>query len=96
MAAPTPIVFAPDERAYFPELVRTQAGYAALPVMGRRRRVWLDLNTGRSRARPPVVVETRTFDRDFMPAGIYRCASEAGRATQITRVEIDRVHGRPA
>jgi hypothetical protein len=50
--------------------------------MGKRRTMWLDVNTGRAGARPPVVIETWTFDRDFMPAGILRCATEAGKAVE--------------
>jgi hypothetical protein len=65
MAAPEPIALPAKERAYLRELARKQAGYAALPVMERRRRMWLDLNTGRSGARPPAVVEIarREIDR---------------------------------
>jgi hypothetical protein len=72
-----------EEREYLRELARKQARYAALPVMERRKRMWYDLNDGRagaggSDARPPVVIETWTFDRDFMPAGVLRCKSETG------------------
>ncbi|MBI4024319.1 MAG: hypothetical protein HY360_05015, partial [Verrucomicrobia bacterium] len=34
-------------------------------------------------ARPPVVIETWTFDRDFMPESVFHCVSEDGR--QIER-----------
>ena len=49
------------------DLAFRQAEYAALPVMEERRRQWFDLNAGRTDARPPVVIETWTFDRDFLP-----------------------------
>jgi hypothetical protein len=71
-----------NERTYLRELARKQAAYAALPVMAQRRQMWRDLNDGRPGARPPVVVETWTFDRDFMPAKVFRCASETGRSIE--------------
>jgi hypothetical protein len=76
-----------SERTYLRELAGKQAGYAALPVMAERKRMWYDLNDARSGARPPVIVEARTFDRDFLPEGVWRCASEAGRKieTQLLR-----------
>ncbi len=72
----------PEERTYLRELARKQASYAALPVMEKRRRMWFDLNSGSGGTRSPVVVETWTFDRDFMPPGILRCASEAGKTVE--------------
>lgn len=70
----------PDsERAYLRELAARQAEIAALPVMADRKRMWYDLNDGRPGARPPVVIETWTFDRDFMPEAVFRCESEVGR-----------------
>jgi hypothetical protein len=71
-----------DERAYLRDLAHKQAEYAALPVMAQREQMWYDLNDGRLGARPPVIVETWTFDRDFMPASVFRCTSEAGRAIE--------------
>ena len=71
-----------DERRYLRELARRQAGYAALPVMERRKQMWYDLNDGRTGAQPPFVVETWTFDRDFMPERVYCCFSETGRAVE--------------
>ena len=71
-----------EEREYLRELARKQAGYAALPVMERRKRMWYDLNDGARGARPPVVIETWTFDRDFMPAGVLRCKSETGKGIE--------------
>ncbi|MBI2505709.1 MAG: hypothetical protein HYW07_21050, partial [Candidatus Latescibacteria bacterium] len=57
-----------NERLYLRELARKQAEYAALPVMAERKQMWYDLNDGKPEVRPPVVIETGTFDRDFMPA----------------------------
>ena len=71
-----------DERAYLRNLAHRQAEYAALPVMAERKQMWYDLNDGRPGARPPVVIETWTFDRDFMPAGTLRCTTEAGRVIE--------------
>lgn len=67
------------ERTYLRELARKQAAYAALPVMAQRKRMWNDLNDGLPGARPPVVIETWTFDRDFLPASVFRCTSALGR-----------------
>lgn len=71
-----------EERSYLRTLAGKQAAYAALPVMARRKKMWYDLNEGRAGARPPVIVETWTFDRDFLPAGVFRCKSEAGRGIE--------------
>ena len=68
-----------DERAYLRELARKQAEIAALPIMAQRRQMWTDMNDGVPGTRPPFAIETWTFDRDFMPASIYRCASDYGR-----------------
>jgi len=70
------------ERAYLRDLASKQAAYAALPVMAHRKQMWYDLNDGRLGARPPIVVETWTFDRDFMPEGVFRCTSQAGRVIE--------------
>jgi hypothetical protein len=78
----------PDhERWHLRELAKKQAEYAALPVMEMRKRQWHDLNDGKPNARPPVVIETWTFDRDFMLPVPFHCTSEAGRAIewQLTR-----------
>ncbi len=71
-----------EERGYLRELAKKQAEYAALPVMAQRKQQWYDLNDGRPGARPPVIIETWTFDRDFMPDGIFRCTSQAGRMVE--------------
>jgi len=70
------------ERGYLRDLASQQAAAAALPIMVQRKQMWYDLNDGRPGARPPVVVETWTFDRDFMPDDVFRCASQAGRAVE--------------
>jgi hypothetical protein len=73
----------PDaDRAILHELAARQAEIAALPVMDDRKRMWYDLNDGRAGARPPVIIETWTFDRDFMPERIYRCTSDLGRSIE--------------
>src|ERR1035437_287904 len=74
-----PYALAENERRYLRKLAGRQAGIAALPVMEQRRRMWTDMNDGKPGARPPFVIETWTFDRDFMPASIFRCQSEYGR-----------------
>ena len=67
-----------EERHYLRDLAQKQAEYAALPVMAQRKQMWYDLNDGRSTERPPVIIETWTFDRDFMPESVYRCTSPTG------------------
>jgi hypothetical protein len=74
----------PDtERDYLREMAKRQAEIAALPLMDTRKQLWYDLNDGRPGARPPVIIETWTFDRDFMPPAIFQTESEVGR--QIER-----------
>jgi len=68
-----------NERRYLRSLAQRQADIAALPVMEQRRRLWTDMNDGKPGARPPFVIESWTFDRDFMPESIYQCKSEYGR-----------------
>ncbi|MHB9026483.1 MAG: uroporphyrinogen decarboxylase/cobalamine-independent methonine synthase family protein [Armatimonadota bacterium] len=67
------------ERAYLRELAKRQAEIAALPVMEQRRQLWTDMNDGRPGARPPFAIETWTFDRDFMPESLFKCATEYGK-----------------
>ena len=66
------------EREYLRELARRQAEIAALPIMEKRRQMWYTLND-EGNGTPPVVVETWTFDRDFMPESVYRCETTQGR-----------------
>ena len=80
------------ERTYLRELAKKQAEYAALPVMAERKQMWYDLNDARPGARPPVIVETWTFDRDFMPAEVFQCQSEAGRAIETKLLRNIRNH----
>ncbi len=70
------------ERTYLRDLAKKQADYAALPVMAERKKMWYALNDGSPTARPPVVIETWTFDRDFMPEGVFQCTSQAGKAIE--------------
>jgi len=68
-----------NERTYLRELAKKQAGYAALPVMAKRKKMWYALNDGQPGAIPPVVVETWTFERDFLPSSLLQCKTETGR-----------------
>ena len=68
-----------DEIAYLRGLAKRQAEIAALPIMEQRRKMWTNMNDGVLGARPPFVIETATFDRDFMPASVYQCTSDYGR-----------------
>ncbi len=71
-----------SDRQYLRGLAARQAEYAALPLMAERRQMWYDHNEGKPDAPTPVVIETWTFDRDFMPPGVLRCASDAGRGIE--------------
>ena len=71
-----------NERIYLRELAKRQAEYAVLPIMEKRKQMWYDLNDGHPGAVPPVVVETWTFDRDFLPESVYFCQSKIGRSVE--------------
>jgi hypothetical protein len=74
-----PYLLPPDDRTYLRGLAKRQAEIAALPAMTQRRQMWTDMNDGKPGTRPPFVLETWTFDRDFMPASIFHCQSDYGR-----------------
>lgn len=74
-----PYTLVEEERHYLRDLARRQAEIASLPVMAQRRQMWTDMNDGKPGTRPPFVIESWTFDRDFMPATIFRCQSDYGR-----------------
>ncbi|MFA4945708.1 MAG: hypothetical protein WC789_13545 [Lentisphaeria bacterium] len=82
----------PAERIYLRELARRQAEIAALPVMRERQRLWLEVNDARPGARPPFAIESWTFDRDFLPATLYRCQSEYGRRLETNFLRHIRHH----
>ncbi len=68
-----------EEREYLKNLAAKQAAYAKLPVMAKRKQQWTDLNDFNAIVKPPIVIETWTFDRDFMPGSVFRCTTETGR-----------------
>ncbi len=72
----------PGEREYLRQLAAKQAEQSALPVMEQRRRMWFALNDGQTGARPPVIIETGTFKREFLPEGTLRCSSDTGRSIE--------------
>ncbi|MHB9130992.1 MAG: uroporphyrinogen decarboxylase/cobalamine-independent methonine synthase family protein [Armatimonadota bacterium] len=74
-----PYTLPAEERVYLRALAKRQAEIAALAVMEQRKRMQTDKNDNKAGARPPFIIETWTFDRDFMPASIFRCTSEYGR-----------------
>jgi hypothetical protein len=80
------------ERARLRALAAKQAEYATLPVMEQRRRLWTDHNDGRPGTRPPVIVETCTFDRDFMPPSVFQCTTEEGRMIEAELLRHVRQH----
>lgn len=81
-----------NERQYLRSLAARQAEIAALPVMQERRKMWYDLNDGVPGARPPVIVETWTFDRDFLPGEVFKCESGFGRGIEYQLLRNIRNH----
>ncbi|MCX6068237.1 MAG: hypothetical protein NT121_21225 [Chloroflexi bacterium] len=77
----------PTERIYLRSLAARQAEIAALPIMEQRKHMWYALNDAQPGARPPVVIETWTFDRDFLPESVFQCLTPTGREieTQLLR-----------
>jgi hypothetical protein len=71
-----------EEATYLRSLAVKQADYAALPVMEQRKQMWTNLNDGKPGVRPPVIIETWTFDRDFMPEEVFRCTSAPARSIE--------------
>lgn len=68
-----------NERLYLRELAKRQAEIAALPVQAYRKKLWTAKNDAVPGARPPFAIEGWTFDRDFMPASLFKCESDYGR-----------------
>ncbi len=78
--------------AHLRNLARRQAEIAALPVMARRRRQWTAMNDAVPGTRPPFVIESWTFDRDFLPASLLRCTSDYGRQLEANFLRNIRHH----
>ena len=72
----------PGDRTRLRTLAEKQSHYAALEIMQQRKKMWYDLNDGRTGARPPVILETWTFNRDFMPQGVLQCTTETARSIE--------------
>lgn len=70
-----------SEKNYLRELAKKQLEYARLPVMDARKQTWVNLNTGKH-AVPPVVIETVTFEQDFMPAKLLKCSGQFARKVE--------------
>ncbi|MBD3174577.1 MAG: hypothetical protein GF320_05330 [Armatimonadia bacterium] len=82
----------PDDRSYLRDLANRQAEYAALPVMAERESMWRGVNAGSPSARPPVIIEAWTFNRDFMPAGTLLCSPGLARGIEHQLVRNIRQH----
>jgi len=87
-----PYELPPQERAYLRKLAQRQAEIAALPVMRERAEMWIRHNDHVPGARAPVIIETWTFDRDFMPESIYQCATPLGRQLERQMLRHIRQH----
>ena len=81
-----------EERARLRELAKRQAEIAALPVMRAREKIWTRVNDCVPGARPPFVMESWTFDRDFMPGSLLQCKSATGRWIEGTLLRNIRHH----
>ncbi len=81
-----------EERIYLRELAEKQAEYAALEIMETRRQMWFDLNEGKRDTRPPVIIETWTFDRDFLHPDVFNCQSDLGRQIETRLLRNTRNH----
>ena len=81
-----------EERRILRELAKRHAELAALPVMEERKKGWYALNDGKPGARPMVMVDNWTFDRDFMPESICRCKTDTGRGIEEQLLRAIRTH----
>ena len=68
-----------DEIRRLRSLAQKMKEISALPVMEERKKIWTDMNDARPGARAPIVLETWTFDRDFMPPSLFQCTTAFGR-----------------
>lgn len=76
-----------EESSYLRSLAERQSTLAALPVMRQREAIWTATNDAVAGTRPPFVIESWTFDRDFMPSSLLQCKTDLGRRleTQFLR-----------
>jgi hypothetical protein len=80
------------DRQRLRQLAARQAAIAALPVQAARQRLWTEVNDAVPGARPPLAIESWTFDRDFMPASILQCTSDYGRRVESNLLRNIRHH----
>jgi hypothetical protein len=92
MTPPAYYSLPPEERQRLRSLARRQAELAALPIMRRRRQLWIDINDGVRGTRPPFAIETWTFDRDFLPDRLLQCRTDYGRRIERTLLRHIRHH----
>lgn len=81
-----------NERSYLRELAKKQVEIAHLPIMEERKQMWFALNDSITGARPPVVIETWTFDRDFLPIHLLQCKTKTGRDIEMQLLRNIRNH----
>ena len=74
-----PFTLTAEEIPHLRGLAKRMAEIAALPVMRAREKIWTDTNDCVPGARPPFVMESGSFDRDFMPASLLQCTTHEGR-----------------
>ncbi len=65
-----------EEKKYLRELAKKQLEYAQLPIMKKREENWLNHNMMKD-AKPPIVMELRSFIQDLMPE--LKCKSSLAR-----------------
>ena len=84
-----------NDRIHLRELARKQADIAALPIMAQRKQQWTHHNDCVAGAHPPIIIETGTFIRDFIPDGgngLLKCQSELGRQLELSFLTALRNH----
>lgn len=74
----SPFTLSKEDVHHLRGLAQKMKDLSALPIMEERKQIWKDMNDAKPGARPPVAIESWTFDRDFLPQSIYQCTTPYG------------------
>lgn len=85
-------IISKEEKAYLRGLATKQAEIAAMPVMEQRKQMWYNLNDGHKNTRPPVIIESGTFNQDFMPESVFQCKNPSARRIESQLLNSIRYH----
>ena len=66
------------EKQHLRELAKRQLEIARLPVMEERKKMWFNVNKGKT-GQTPVVIESWTFGAEMMPEDVLKCESASAR-----------------